>query len=336
MNFILTFVLFLIGLFIATMYDLYTAFIVAMLFIAVPFLSLAAGLCAKKKLKYSLSLPARKRRGETVETTLSIEGPSVFFLGNPRIASGEEEEIPEMENKKLVLPLSFPLLHAGKRKLPSLTLHWTDPFGMKSFETPLSSSSIVVLPKKRGEKSAILSSLSRFTFQEEKEYYGAQLYKPGDNPRLINWKLTAQKEDVYVRDTYPVSGGQLVIAADIEQDEELGDLLYDGLYSIGLVLLSEKIPFSFAWKSKQQVPVVVPIATPEEWDNELSHFFAHGSMNALDTDIISPSLPLLYLTGNPDPNISRALSPSIWCVRDSKRAVISGQDAFANALGGTL
>ena len=122
-------------------------------------------------------------------------------------------------------------------------IRWTDPFGFHTFTLNAGNVSIIVLPLKMGEYKATMKTLRLIAGSDEPERFGATLYKPGDNPHLINWKVTARTDDVYVRDMYPAEGTNLVLAADYARKPDERDLLCDALYSAGLAPL--RIPHEF-------------------------------------------------------------------------------------------
>ena len=87
-----------------------------------------------------------------------------------------------------------------------------DPFHLCRFHMPLTALDGFAFPARIGTESQILQVLSHIMTPDEKYYYGAVQYKPGDNPRLINWKMTARTDDVYVRDSEPANSTDLLIA----------------------------------------------------------------------------------------------------------------------------
>lgn len=319
-----------------TLYDLYGAFLLAVLLAAVPLLSALFGRLAGKHLTVSLTLPQTARRKESVSAVLSVSGKAVPFLGGLRVRPAArllgESAFPS-ETISFSVPISLP--HCGRILTKPLRVEWTDPFGLLSFHEKLSRRPLLVLPEKVGREDIILKSLSRLQSADETEHFGATEYKPGDNPHLINWKITARTEDVYVRDTWPAESDSLILAADYEKDGDLRDIVADALYSVGSALTGAHRPFRFAWATEKGIPVLETIRTGEDWQRAVSSFLASGGDRALETASLNPTVPLLYLTGNPDPPVSPLLSPVIWCAAEgSRRAVLSGKSAVENALGG--
>ena len=198
----------------------------------------------------------------------------------------------------------------------------------------LLAATLLVLPRPMGDYVHTLKSLLRLSGSEEVEYFGATPYQPGDNPRLINWKVTARTEDIYVRDRMPADDARLILAADYEEDDALRDLLADALLSCGLALTAARMPFRFAWMTIHGEEIITPVKDKAGWEEAVATFLREGGGDALKTSHLSPYIPICYLTGDPAPAVSPVLHPSIWCVRDAKGAALSGKAAIARALGG--
>lgn len=336
MNRIFCFFLFLIAFLVMTLYDLYSAFLAAMLLMTAPLLSVLFGYRARQYLSFSLAVPRKVRRREETEAVLTLEGKPVPFLNHFSVSAESGKEgalLPGGKAFSFSLPFSVP--HCGRTETGAMHISWTDPFGLCLFRKDFPSRRILVMPEPIGSGEAILKSLSRLQSSDETEHFGAAEYKPGDNPRLINWKVTARTDEVYVRDTFPAESDSLILAADYEEDGALRDIVTDALYSVGLALTGAHRPFRFAWSSVQGVPVLETIRTKEDWQRAVSDFLCRGGGPALAAAELNPTVPLLYLTGNPDPPVSPALSPVIWCASEgARRAALSGKSALAGALGG--
>lgn len=184
-----------------------------------------------------------------------------------------------------------------------------------------------------GTFQAALSALRRIAGSEDKEYFGAVEYKPGDNPHLINWKVTARKDEVYVRDSAPSGSDRIVLAADYERNDILRDTVGDALLSSGLALLSARIPFRFVFATGKG-SVSQTIRTREDWTDALSGFLRAGTEGALMGADLSPYVPICYITGNPRPPSPPQLSPTVWCAAEGAGTALSGRDSIYNALGG--
>lgn len=103
-----------------------------------------------------------------------------------------------------------------------------------------------------------------------------------------------------MRDSYPADSEKIVLAADYEKEPALRDTVGDALYSLGLALLSARIPFRFAFATAKG-PMTAAIHSREEWMDSLSGFLRAGTGDALRESALSPYIPICYITGNPNP-----------------------------------
>lgn len=337
MNRIIYVLLFAVALFLLTMYDLYTAFLLAMIWIAVPILTWAMAFLSRKSMKCAVSCPLCGRKGETMDIALSLTGPFVPFLSSvTAYLGGQEYDAYEQKGKEIRFLFQKELLHCGRVPMDSLTVVWKDPFGLFHFHITTPGSIILVLPSRIGKTPLIVKRLLSIAGSDEVEYFGATEYKPGDNPHLINWKITARRDDVYVRDSMPADNVKITLAADYTNREEVMDTIGDALYSTGWALASSHMTFRFAWATKDGLPVVTTIHTPSEWQDAILSFLRQGGDHGLAKSPLSPLVPICYITGNPNPSVSPSLHPTIWCALEgANRAALSGRRAIFHALGGT-
>lgn len=330
---------YLIVLFIAflimVLYDLQGAFLLSLVMILTPLPLYFLERKLAPKLILTLSAPKSVRRGENLEVTLTVKGPFLFLLASSDASlNGIPYETYEEGNGKLTFYFEKEALHCGRVDLGKPSISWTDPFGLFHFHKEAAPSDCLVFPKQVGSAGSILESLRRLSASDEVEYFGATEYKPGDNPHLINWKITARKEEVFVRDSYPAESEKFVLAADYEENEEYRDIIGDALYSAGLALLSVPSSFRFAFTTKAG-PVSQMIRTRDDWEEAIRGFLEAGRNQALRESPLSPYVPIVYLTGDPDPPVSPVLHPSIWCAApDAPRAMLSGKGEIYEALGG--
>lgn len=325
----------LIALLLMIIYDQYDAFLLALVLIFTPVPLFFFGKWGGKRLSVTAGGPSHASRGEAVEITALLTGPFLSFLGSPEILlDGAPWESFEETKEGLRFFFTRNAIHCGRESIGKIHVSWTDPFGLFHYHRDFPSSSYLVYPKAIGDYHSALASLRKLTGSDEVEYFGATPYKPGDNPHLINWEITTRKEDVYVRDSYPADSEKIVLAADYEKEPVLRDTIGDALYSLGLALLSARMPFRFAFATDRG-PVTAAIHSREEWLDGLAGFLRAGTDGALRESTLSPYIPICYLTGNPDPPIFPILHPAIWCATaDAPRAALSGRDAIYEALGG--
>lgn len=317
------------------LYDLYAAFLFAALLLVVPLVSLGLGFLLRRSVTLSLAAPRRVIRGERAEVCLTVKGRYLpFFSSLTATLAGREYDSYEESTREIRFYFPLDTEHCGRIALPAAQLSWKDPFSLFHFEKETRGGTLLVLPRPMGDYAHTMKSLLRLSGSEEIEYFGATPYQPGDNPHLINWKVTARTEDVYVRDRMPADNARLILAADYEEDATLRDLLADALLSCGLALTAARMPFRFAWMTSRGEEIVMSIKDKAGWEEAIAAFLRKGGGDALKTSHLSPYIPICYLTGNPEPAISPVLHPAIWCMREARRAALSGKAAIAAALGG--
>lgn len=335
MNYLSYLYLVIIALLLMILYDLYAAFLLAATLLLVPLLALFLGYAARRSVSVTFSAPHRTHRGAAAEVCLTAKGRFLPLVSSlTATMAGKEYDSYETEKDETRFYFRVDTAHAGRITLPAPRLSWKDPFGLFHFQKDAKATTLLVLPRPMGDYAHTLKSLLRLSGSEEVEYFGATPYQPGDNPRLINWKVTARTEDVYVRDRMPADDARLILAADYEEDDALRDLLADALLSCGLALTAARMPFRFAWMTIHGEEIITSVKDKASWEEAVAEFLLAGGENALKTSHLSPLLPICYLTGDPAPAVSPVLHPSIWCVRDSKGAALSGKAAIARALGG--
>lgn len=317
------------------LYDLEGAFLLSLVMILTPLPLYGLERWIAPRLILTLSAPKSVRRGEKLEIALTVKGPFLFLLASPDASlNGVPYETYEEGNGNITFYFEKNALHCGRVDMGKPSIFWTDPFGLFHFRKTSAPAGCLVFPKQVGNVHTILESLRKLSASDEVEYFGATEYKPGDNPHLINWKITARKEEVFVRDSYPAESEKFVLAADYEENEEYRDTIGDALYSAGLALLSVPSSFRFAFTTKAG-PVSQMIRTRDDWEEAIRGFLEAGQNQALRDSPLSPYVPIVYLTGDPNPTVSPVLHPALWCAApDAPRAMLSGKGEIYEALGG--
>ncbi len=333
MNYIFYLFLLLTSFLLMSMYDLYSAFLPALLFLLVPLALFALGWAARKYTRLSLSAPSQARQGEALEIAVIAKSRLLPFVSSLTCRLGNEEyNSYEEEAGEIRFYFTKDAAHCGRLALGDGEISFRDPFGLFHFRLPIKGQTLLVMPQVIGNRDATLRALLSLSTPEEKEYFGATPYKVGDNPRLINWKVTARKEDVYVRESDPAGSARLILAADYEADETLRDTVCDALYSAGRALAASRLPFHFAWVNDKGAPILSAVESEEDWEEITRAFLTCGGAPALK-DASLPPLPICYITGHEDAPASRAAV--LWCAKEGNpRAALAGRAAIFHALGG--
>ncbi len=312
-------------------YDLYAAFLLGLILLITPILGIAAAFYAKNRIKVSLHHPERAEREKEIGVTLSLAGPFLSFLN----VSARSKDYALSASSDSDFLFSFPVPHCGQILLEDFELIISDPFRLVRFHLPIPSSSVLVMPRLAGNFQDALHAFLSNPSLEEKEHFGATEYRPGDSMKLVNWKVSARKEELYIRDSYPASSGELAIAADYSAKENDRDLIGDALLTGGMALLSAGKPFTFLWRAENGTSVSSLIRTKEEWISALSSFLSAGGHHALQDARVPSGLPTCYLTDSLSPFIPAHLHPRLWCTDErNSQADIAGKIGFTRALGG--
>jgi uncharacterized protein (DUF58 family) len=323
------------GFFLLTMYSLYAAFLAGMMAILAPVPGLIYASWISRRLSARLNTPRRLIRNEEESASLEISGPSRWISSFHLLIEDREFTAVLHEDGLFSFPVRPP--HCGIYETNQVRIWYTDFFSLRRFYLPSVSNRLVVMPRPLGNPEAILHVLSRLMAPVEMEYYGAAPYKAGDNPRLINWKVTARKDDVFVRESVPASSSELIIAVETSSDASVKDTVMDVLYSTGMALLSEHHVFTLFYLSSPNTPEKRIISNVSSFMTVLTHFLSHDGGNGVLMDashLIPRGTPLLLITGYPDPAVPVHLKPAIWNAHNSGKGTIAGRQALERVLGG--
>ena len=324
--------------FLMVMYDFYAAFLSFAVILLAPLPSVLLCLWARKRITVTVPASIHAVRGEEILVPVQVSAPCLSFLPGLTLACGGQ--VLTAENRKgnlLFFSLSACPVHCGIMPLGPIEITLTDVFGLLRFSLPKAEAALHVLPKPIGRYDAASALLSRLLLTGEPEHFGAAPYKEGDSVRLINWKVTARKDDLYVRDTWPAEGSALLLAASVPADGDARDTVGDALLTIGRVLLAEKKIFSFLWTDEARHIHHETLSSEEEWKRTLLACLTKGGATspfpAAEREL-PPDLPLLFLTGETAPILPQHRPLYVWNADPSGKGDLCGRAAIAAALGG--
>ena len=322
--------------FLMVMYDFYAAFLGFAALLLAPVPSLLLSFWAKKHLSVSLALPPRAVRGEETAVTVTLQGPCLSFL--PGLSLAAEGLTAEGARKRHSLSFSLPFCpaHCGRQALPAMTLSFSDLFGLTGYKKEFSGEEITALPRMMGHAERGQASLSRLLAAQEPERFGAAPYQTGDSVRLINWKVTARKDELYVRDTWPGEESSLLLAASLPAEGHERDTVGDALLTVGKLLLTAGKTFTFLWADDKHHAHTEKIRTGEDWERSLLLFLKDGSARSpfLGGSTLPADLPVLFLTGEADPVLPPHRPLYVWNADEKGKGALAGRAAIAAALGG--
>ena len=322
--------------FLMVMYDFYAAFLGFAALLLAPVPSLLLSFWAKKHLSASLSLPGRAVRGEETAVTVTLEGPCLAFLPGLSLAAEGCTAEEERQGHSISFSLPFSPAHCGRQALPAMTLSFSDLFGLTLYKKEFSGEEITALPRMMGHAERGQAFLSRLLVPQEPERFGAAPYQTGDSVRLINWKVTARKDELYVRDTWPGEESSLLIAASLPAEGNERDTLGDALLTVGKLLLTAGKTFTFFWADEKHRIHTEKIRTGEDWERSLLLFLKDGSASSpfLSGGALPADLPVLFLTGEADPALPPHRPLYVWNAGEKGKGALAGRAAIAAALGG--
>lgn len=321
-------------LFLTVMYDFYNPFLALAAVLIAPLPTIFLAWRAGRRLALEWTVPDTLRRGDEMDSKVRLKGPYLSVLPAPRIRASLAAVNPSAESG--VYTVSLPAAHCGVMDLGKLTISLSDAFRLTSWKTRKNGGTAVVLPRQIGRLPAAAALLARLCRPDEVEHFGAAEYHPGDDVHLINWKVTARKDALYVRDTLPAGASPLLLAADLPKDDDKRDTVCDALYTCGAALLSEKSSFSFL-RMEGHAPRLSEVKTPGEWNAVIAHFLRTGNeTNPLESgaSLLPPDLPILYLTGAAAPRLPGRIHPTVWSADPDSKAALAGRAAIEAALGG--
>ncbi len=322
--------------FLMVMYDFYAAFLGFAALLLAPVPSLLLSFWAKKHLSVSLALPPRAVRGEETPVTVTLKGTCLSFLPGLSLAAEGLTAEEERQGHSMSFSLPFCPAHCGRQTLPAMTLSFSDLFGLTRYKKEFSSKEMTALPRMMGHAKRGQAFLSRLLVPQEPERFGAAPYQQGDSVRLINWKVTARKDELYVRDTWPGEESSLLVAASLPAESNERDTAGDALLTVGKLLLSAGKKFTFLWADEKHRVHTEKIRTGEDWDRSLLLFLKDGSAHSpfLGGGTLPADLPVLFLTGEADPALPPHRPLYVWNAHEKGKGTLAGRTAIAAALGG--
>lgn len=326
------------GLFLLVMYNLYGAFLVGAAAVIAPLPGLIIAHHLKKKFKVLLTLPHSISRGTAAAAQLTVTGPVGWIPSFTAQNRGEAIELSE-GNRNLSGTIPFEAPHCGIYEEKGITLTYTDYFSLKTFHLPVNSAVTFVMPRAYGDTARILDALRILKSPSEMEYYGATTYKPGDNPRLINWKVSARKDEVFVRESIPSNTSEFILAAENSENDDKRDTIGDTLLSIGLAMTRSGKSFHFLWLHKDGKTVKTLITRESEFLTSLREFLTYGECSDLLTSAeheIPRGFPVLLITGRKQADIPSSIHPAVWSADSEAAANLAGRNAIVNFLGGDV
>ncbi len=230
-----------------------------------------------KKDRVTLTVSIRKR-GVLPSAVLEAE---FFSSDHLEAASALRVRTVCMGRGGCVLEAEFSARYFGKAKLGLSSLRVSDYLGLCSFRVPLRRSMLDIriypdIPdiSRRDGFARSLADAAAFDDSEETSQslfafqgtpgYEHRLYEPGDSLKLINWKLSAKREDLYVRQPEGSSGTEQIFILDkMGGSRGAEQLAAEALLALAARFAGSELPvkllirFSDVWEE-------IPMANPSD------------------------------------------------------------------------
>ncbi len=325
--------------FLFTMYDSYEAFAAALSIILAPIpVALSAYLCSRRT-KVRTVIPSSAERGGTISVSAELKMPARFLFPNPEITiGGIRPSSVEHRKNTSVYVFHIHAYHCGILPVEPVSVRFSDAFGLFRFNCPSSpTGSVVILPRLIGSYHAVMHVLTRFLAEADREYSGNSPYRTGDDRRFINWKMTARKDEFYVRDFTASAGSGVVLLSDLPRDPDQRDTSADTLFTLGSALLASGRDFSFSWAEKDGRSFCSVIHSESSFRSALCDFLTHSVDSGackLCNPLFPPDSRIMYITGTP--SCTEGNQHSIIWAADShaQNADFAGHEVIVRALGG--
>jgi len=205
---------------------------------------------------------------------LFVESPYEWLKVNPDIVSLKENEL--TVKVSLSPDLSGPSIIKLKGKA-------TDRWGLIQVSFEMEPISLYVIPRARyaawlakrylaGTKPGTLPLISNmealkpiYGLRRGVEYYGSQLYQPGDSLKNIDWKQSYKYNELITKEFSEFHGQSAIILINLTTGNVVeADKLAYNIIATALTLARENIPAALAIYNHKGVEITTPILPPQQ------------------------------------------------------------------------
>jgi len=196
--------------------------------------SAAAALLGPKVLEVRFDVPEEVFEGSAFPLGVRVKNPGRFARRFLRLRIGGAQacldRLEAGEERTLSLTLRLP--HRGLNRLALSRLESAYPFGLLLHRTRLDAPAILALPRP-GEPASrwevVVESADTGAARPKKgagdDLYGIRAYDESDDPRLINWKLSARAGKLLVNEFSEPGGSKILIRLAAERGPEAERLI---------------------------------------------------------------------------------------------------------------
>ena len=181
-----------------------------------------------------------------------------------------------------ILKLSLMPLLSGPSDV-KVRAYVTDCWGLTQFQFQLSPVQLIVIPRARyagwlakkylsTTKAGMLPFISlispvkpQYAYRRGIEYYGSQVYQPGDELKNVDWKHSVKYNKMISKEFIDSHGQPAVMLVNMSvADAEEADKLAHNIITTALSLAGEQIPTVIAAYDQNSVKLVTPILQPRQ------------------------------------------------------------------------
>jgi hypothetical protein len=187
-----------------------------------------------------------------------------------------------LRHDSVTLNLTLTPILSGPSRV-SLNAYAFDVWGLTQFKFQIVPVQLYVIPRARytawlakkyleATKPGMLPMISnvsmvkpQYGFRRGIEYYGSQLYQPGDELKSIDWKHSAKYNKMITKEFVEFHGQPAVLLVNLAvADAEAADELAQQIIVTALSLAREKIPAVLAAYDSNNVKLVTPFLQPHQ------------------------------------------------------------------------
>ena len=277
------------------LYDGYPGLFLLAGALALPLLSLAAGIPAARALRLRLepSVPQPLLREEGV-WLLRVEGSSPFPAGRLTVRLREENLLTgarrhavlrraaPARGETLSLPMDTGHCGAVDCRVVSLrALDWLGLFAIPVRRPAPARALVFPVPVPEAELPSPVSSdpepgVSPFAAGRDglSQDYELRDYRPGDPIRAIHWKLSSKRDSLIVREPPPAGAARAAVTFDCAGSPEALDRVLGLLASVSGALLRRGVPHRVGWRDADGAPCWEEVSSPAGLDRCLERILS--------------------------------------------------------------
>lgn len=308
-----------LNIFLYVVFQNYFLFLITIVILLCPLLSVSAAVYMCKRLKLELGIGKNRLiNGEEILFELRLHNTTYFpalqsrislFLSNTFLENRVDwsVEMPVKMHEVSVLRLPFTFVNLGRFSIECDELQLQDLMGLLIIKKPIDlSCEVYVLPNgNAGIQPDITNFLAGAAEVEESKHKGNDFsevsdireYVAGDRIRDIHWKLSARQDKLMVKDRVATAGSEMVIFLDLVKNDELTQQILELGFRFAKSFINQRLPVCIlCWNQKEFCFDEYRLATEEELVSTYSGIYQtplSGYINEEWVKFLSNSFPYL-------------------------------------------